>query len=105
MSRATNSKHAYEENDLSLLVMILRGTAALPDAACIGHAELFDPAGRSEPVEHVARRHQVAAHICTSCPVLADCAAWAAGLPDDGMVRAGHIPPRAGRPRAEAKAS
>jgi WhiB family redox-sensing transcriptional regulator len=48
-------------------------TPELPNAACRGHAELFDAAGRHTD-------HSYAIRLCHQCPALAACHAWLGGL-------------------------
>ncbi len=68
----------------------------LPGAACRGHAELFDVAGRDDPAVERAQA------VCAACPALRDCRRWLAGLPrlvrPCGVVAGRYVPPPKLRP-------
>jgi hypothetical protein len=51
--------------------------ACLDAAECRFDPELHDGPDRIESAEERAAREQVAAEVCASCPVLAECLAWA----------------------------
>lgn len=65
------------EGSIRLLKRVLAGVPMLPDAACRGQHELFDPPSRDESRFDAAERHEIATDICRQCPVLAECRAWA----------------------------
>lgn len=52
----------------------------LPDAACKGGPELFDPPGEGEPKPAVEARHRRAQAVCADCPALTACTDWLATL-------------------------
>ncbi|MCX6468088.1 MAG: WhiB family transcriptional regulator [Corynebacteriales bacterium] len=66
---------------IGLIAEIVRESPNLPDAACTSSPHLFDPAGDHETRESVADRQRQARRICSTCPVLDDCAVWAASIP------------------------
>lgn len=79
----------------AVLIRILSDTAGLEDAACRGRGELFEPRdhNRAETREQAHERHERAAWICTTCPVLDACTTWSKGEPEHGAVVAGRVPP------------
>lgn len=60
---------------------------AMPDAACRGHADLFDPrrtgesSAEHEPEHAVAARHLQAQRLCAGCLELTRCRDWVQQLP------------------------
>ncbi len=56
---------------------------ALPDAACKGRHELFDPQPDDRHPDIARRLEQTALTICRTCPALEPCRAWLAGLEPD----------------------
>lgn len=81
---------------IQLLARIFDRLPRLPGADCAGRGELFTSEHPDDQAAAVA--------ICRTCPVLADCQRWVAGLPRSRIpagVTAGQIhPPRPpGRPR------
>ena len=66
---------------LTDLLEALAGVPPLPGARCRGHHRLFDPAGPTEDVTEVERRHRIAVETCCACPALAACGDWLASLP------------------------
>ncbi|CAJ1578983.1 hypothetical protein [[Mycobacterium] wendilense] len=79
----------------------------LPDAACVGLWEAFDPAPPGETPEDTEYRYQTAQHVCRTCPALASCAEWVDSLPKSKRPRgvvAGQIntPKPIGRPARKA---
>lgn len=62
---------------LGLLVAVLRGVPRLDGALCRDRHTLFD--GDQGTADFAAERAQ---DLCFRCPVLHDCATWAAGQPD-----------------------
>lgn len=103
MTAATRRPPATAAADWTELVgRILAGVPALPNAACRGQSELFDPANPGEDELHVARRHAIAVDICATCPVLQRCRAWVDTLPPNARpagVIAGQTPPPHNRRR------
>lgn len=90
-----------EPGPVPLLVAILDGIPALPDAACRGHERLFDPPTGHERPEDTAQRHHAAAKLCAQCPALEPCRQWAqTQRPYSGVV-GGRVPTPPGRPAAE----
>lgn len=79
------------------LVAILTGTVRLDGAACIGHADLFDPPADGEPRTAVDGRHRTATTICWTCPVLDACRTWAEGEPSSHTVLAATVMTTTGR--------
>ena len=79
------------------LAAILSASTNLRDGACVGDWATFDPKGESESPEDAGRRHNRAITICATCPVLAECKAWLAGLPKrqrpSGVIAGRYIPP------------
>jgi hypothetical protein len=61
---------------VDLLAEIVADTPRLPDAACAGHAPMFDADNGSTPR---------ALALCASCPALARCQEWVAGQPADAL--------------------
>jgi hypothetical protein len=59
------------------LLHTLATTPDLPGAACVNHRDLFDAC--TDRRARTSYRHAI--HICTGCPVLAQCSAWVTGLP------------------------
>lgn len=57
----------------------LAGIPRLPDAACRGRHELFDPRDLNDPDRPDVEAHALA--LCSRCPALAGCRAWFDGLP------------------------
>ncbi|WP_168705329.1 WhiB family transcriptional regulator [Gordonia paraffinivorans] len=91
-------RHRNEPGLLPLLAEVLEGTADLSGAACAGRPELFDEAGPDEDVDNVRFRHRAAVRICSTCPALDRCRAWAETQKDlGGMVVAGRAPRLRGR--------
>ncbi|WP_030171788.1 MULTISPECIES: WhiB family transcriptional regulator [Actinomycetes] len=86
---------------IALMAQILVDTPKMPDAACIGRHELFDPPVAYEDPGDVLDRHTAAVGICSTCPARTRCRQWATTeRPTDGVL-AGQIPPqpqRRGRP-------
>jgi hypothetical protein len=79
----------------------------LPDAACRGRHETFDPPAEGEPKAAVEARHRRAQAVCADCPALTACATWIASLPPKKRPRgvvAGRVlavpPGRPARPAA-----
>ncbi len=66
--------HTAEPDTVSLLGSILQDAPPLRGAACVGRAELFD-------IDASPDHHAEARDICRSCPVLAQCGAWATAHP------------------------
>uniref|UniRef100_UPI003D8D9389 WhiB family transcriptional regulator n=1 Tax=Gordonia sp. B7-2 TaxID=3420932 RepID=UPI003D8D9389 len=90
---------------VDLVVEILRGTADLSGANCIGSETLFDPKACDEESTDAAYRHRAAVELCAGCPVLADCQRWEATQPDVHAVIGGRrpaLPGNPGRPRKSA---
>lgn len=73
----------YNFDALGLMVAILRGSADLRGAACVGHARLFDIDVRASEVGHADETHRWAAvaAICQTCPVRGRCWEWASVQP------------------------
>ncbi|MAU83881.1 MAG: transcriptional regulator [Gordonia sp.] len=95
-----------EPGIVSLLAEVLQAVPALPDAACVGSADLFDPRANGEAVEDATYRHQRAAALCARCPVLDACRSWADTQPDlDRSVIGGRLPDQPGRPRKGVRAA
>lgn len=65
-----------ERSELGLLVEILQDHVDRPEAACVGHARLFDKALYVEDADghddHLQARDKAAA-ICRRCPHVTDC--------------------------------
>jgi hypothetical protein len=59
------------------LLRVMTGTPNLPGAACVTHRDIFDAC--TDRRARFAYRHAI--HICTGCPVLAQCSAWITSLP------------------------
>lgn len=55
----------------------------LPDAACRGRHELFDPPRLGEAPDAAERRMWLALDLCNRCPELTPCRAWLERLPLD----------------------
>ena len=85
---------------VDLLEAILRDTADLSGAACVGSAELFDPPAPYEDAADTRYRHANAEALCHRCPVLDRCRDWAAQRRTDGSVVAARSPGLHGRPRS-----
>ncbi|WP_232717397.1 WhiB family transcriptional regulator [Gordonia metallireducens] len=93
-----------EAGPVALLTEILRGTASLSGAACVGSAELFDPRDPHEDAIGGYRRHFAAAQVCRRCPVIDACREWADGDRKQAQsVTAGRVPKPPGRPRRSEK--
>ncbi|MQA15524.1 MAG: hypothetical protein GEV09_15550 [Pseudonocardiaceae bacterium] len=60
---------------------LLRNRPSLPGAACVGRSHLFDWEidDCDETSAQRAQRHNLAAEICHTCPVLEQCRDWAPG--------------------------
>ncbi len=67
-------------SDLASLLGSMRRAPRLPGAACRGKWALFDPAEPTEAADETRNRHQAALAACQSCPALAGCEQWFAGL-------------------------
>ncbi|WP_068379671.1 WhiB family transcriptional regulator [Rhodococcus sp. EPR-157] len=92
MTRRKTTPSAGQQSPTELaLVAILTGTVRLNGAACIGHANLFDPPGDGEPGTAVDARHRAAARLCWTCPVLDECRTWAEGEPSSHTVIAAQV--------------
>ncbi|GAB33426.1 WhiB family transcriptional regulator [Gordonia otitidis] len=87
---------------VDLLEAILRGTADLSGAACVGSPELFDPPAPYEDAADTRYRHANAEALCHRCPALDRCRDWAAQRRTDGSVLAAQVPRLPGRPRSVA---
>ncbi|MEP9417471.1 WhiB family transcriptional regulator [Gordonia sp. VNQ95] len=95
-----------DPGEVSLLAAILEGTTSLSGAACVGSEALFDPKGRDEESADADYRHQAAAELCRTCPVLDACRDWA-DQSDTNAVIAGRrpaLPGNPGRPRKDSAA-
>ncbi|MCH5645672.1 WhiB family transcriptional regulator [Gordonia sp. ABSL49_1] len=90
---------------VDLTAEILRGTADLSGANCIGSETLFDPKARNEESVDAAYRHRAAAELCRTCPAVDACARWAATQPDTNAVVGGRRPVLPGNPGRPRKAS
>ncbi|MGQ9408938.1 hypothetical protein [Mycolicibacterium gilvum] len=55
------------------LLAALAAAPDLPDAACAGRWELFDPPEPSEDEDDTDYRQTAALRVCNSCPALGDC--------------------------------
>lgn len=87
---------------MAVLLAILRGLPRLDGAACVGRADLFDPAVEDEHPDAVSYRHLAAQKVCRyACPVLAECQQWAETEKSHGSVLAGLIPKSTRLPRDE----
>ncbi|MDV8024003.1 WhiB family transcriptional regulator [Rhodococcus sp. IEGM 1330] len=86
-----------------ILTDMLRDTVQLPDAACVGRGELFDPMSEGESREDVDERHRTAVRLCWECPAIGPCRDWSIGEPASDGVLAGRLPEfrrPPGRPRS-----
>lgn len=98
MTRRKTTPSAGQQSPTELaLVAILTGTVRLDGAACIGHAELFDPPGHGEPTIAVDTRHRAAAKLCWTCPVLDQCRDWGTDEPASGSIVAAQVMSATGR--------
>jgi hypothetical protein len=70
------SRHERPAGSLALLERVLANLPAMPDAACIGHAELFD----ADTVDRATDAAEALA-LCDRCPELDRCHRWAASQP------------------------
>ncbi len=84
----------FEPGPEGLLLAILHDTALLQGAACVGLADLFDPAHNTELPDETADRHNRATAICRTCKALPACSEWAVTNPARGAVLAAVAPPR-----------
>ncbi|MCH5645357.1 WhiB family transcriptional regulator [Gordonia sp. ABSL49_1] len=90
---------------VDLTAEILRGTADLSGANCVGSEALFDPKAHNEEFTAADYRHQAAVELCRTCPAVVACAQWAATQPDVHAVIGGRrpaLPGNPGRPRKSA---
>jgi hypothetical protein len=79
----TNSRRQPTYDLIGLVCHIVRGSADLHGAACVGRARLFDPGVRSADLGYLddAARWDEIQRICRTCPVRGKCWAWANALP------------------------
>lgn len=70
------TRHERPTGPVALLERVLANLPAMPDAACIGHADLFD----AETLDRAADAAEALA-ICDRCPALDRCHRWAASQP------------------------
>ena len=99
MSRTVSRR---EGGVVDLLEAILRDTADLSGAACVGSPEMFDPPAPHEDAADTRYRHANAEALCHRCPALDRCRDWAAQRRTDGSVLAAQVPRLPGRPRSVA---
>lgn len=94
MSRRTIAADPSASPAERLLLAIFSNTAGFDGAACRGESDLFDPRDhdRDETADQARDRHEDAARICRTCPVLARCRDWATGEPEHGSVVGGAVP-------------
>lgn len=81
--------------------LLVADIPSMPEAACVGSHDLFDPAEIDEDRDHVDQRHTAALQLCQACPALAACREWIALLPPrkrPGGVVAGAVMRSTGRP-------
>nr|WP_176458763.1 WhiB family transcriptional regulator [Rhodococcus sp. 15-649-1-2] len=101
MARHRTNPLSQQSPTEAALVAILTGTVRLDGAACIGHADLFDPPGEGESRPSADARHRAAARVCWTCPVLDACRAWAATEPSSHTVIAAQVMTTTGRTDTE----
>lgn len=92
-------KARREAGLFAVLAEVLRELPKLPDPACAGRPELFDPAGEGEPASQVRTRHAAAVAICQGCACLTECRSWAETQRSEGGVVGGQLPVTPGRPK------
>lgn len=98
MARRKTTLAAGQQSPLEMaLTAILAGTPRLDGAACIGHAELFDPPGDGETRTAADARHRAAARVCWTCPVIDTCRDWAVTEPSSQTVIAAQVMTTTGR--------